>query len=229
MPFDSSSENLPSYVKKLPDSLKSKWIAIFNRVYNAEGEEYAFIAANNWLSRQRESSSLEAKTKSAVRLEKAFFKLSDSQLIKRSKDGEEYVDFVLTDTGLDSEGVSYPEDTIKRWVEQINSGDVFVGDINHEEYDRIALTSSTPEQAAELIKRSKKGIAKAIKAIFDKGKMFVRAIIDKRYKKVISKAKGVSLEALINRDYSGAVTDGELLGFTFAVGQEPYNSRAVIL
>ena len=58
--------------------------------------------------------------------------------------------------------------------------------------------------------------------------MWVRAIIDKRYKKIIEKANGVSLEAIVSRDANGNVTDGDLLGFTFAVNQRPVNPRAVI-
>ena len=227
MPYDASSEDLPSYVKKAPQSIRVKWIAIFNKVYEDEGEEMAFVVANQWLKRQIKTTKVEGKTENAYFIERIQLQLSDNQLVKKADDGSEYIDFVLTDTGADSKGDRYPVGLIQKWIEQVNS-DVFIGDIDHKEYDDIVSQATTVEQAAELIKSAKKGIAKTAKAVFDKGKMWVRAIIDKRYKKLIEKANGVSLEAIVTRDASGNIIDGDLLGFTFAVNQKPVNPRAVI-
>lgn len=221
------SESIPSYVSKLPSSLKAKWVAIFNKVLSDKGSEMALIVANKWLRRQIKKSSIEGKTDKAYFIERIQLKLSDTQLVKKASNGEEYVDFILTDTGADSRGDAYPESLIKKWITQVNN-DVFVGDIDHKEYDDIVDKASTIEHAAELIKSAKRGIAKTVKAVFDKGKMWVRAIIDKRYKKLIEKANGVSLEAIVTRDLDGNIIDGDLLGFTFAVEQNPVNPRAVI-
>lgn len=227
MPYTLESENLPSYVAKLPNSIKSKWIAIFNSVHKKEGEKMAFLVANQWLKRQVKKSSVEGKTDKAYFMERIHLELSGDQLIKKSDDGEDYVDFILTDTGYDSKGEKYPLSLIQKWVSQVNEN-TFVGDIDHEEYDDIVSKATSIEQAAELIKSAKRGIAKTVKAVFDKGKMWVRAAIDKRYKKLVEKANGVSLEAIVTRDADGAIIDGDLLGFTFAVKQQPVNPRAVI-
>jgi len=229
MPYTIDSTDLPSYIKKLSDDIKAKWIAVFNSVYEKEGEKIAMIAANKWLQRRVKITSVEGKADSALFIERITLELNDKQLIKQTEDGEDYVDFVMTDTGADNEGNKYPEYLIKRWTEKINSGESFIGDIDHKEYDEILANSSTVEEAAELIKSTKKGIAKTVKAYFDKGRMWVRAIIDKRYKKVIERAKGVSLEAIISRNLNGEITDGDLLGFTFAVDHRPKNPRAVIV
>jgi len=154
-------------------------------------------------------------------------------LIKRSSAGEDYVDFVLTDTLPDLEGVTLTEELLQQWAEGINQGDVIVGDIDHEEYDYVVSNIPDPDEASSIIKNMKKGIAKGVKAFLRDGKLFVRAIIDKRYKKIIEKAKGVSLEALldiVNTPDGGKVAaSGKLLGFTFAVNDDPVNPRAVIV
>lgn len=227
MPFTLESKELPTYVTKLPRSIMVKWIAIFNKVEEDEGKSMALVVANKWLKRQIKRSSVEGKTDKAYFIERIHLQLSDNQLIKKTEAGEEYIDFVLTDLGADSRGDMYPEELVQKWTKQANEQS-FVGDIDHKEYDDIVSQSSTIEQAAELIKSAKRGIAKTVKAVFDKGKMWVRAIIDKRYKKLIEKAKGVSLEAIVTRDADGKIIDGDLLGFTFAVEQNPVNPRAVI-
>lgn len=218
---------IPSYVKKLPKDMQSKWVAMFELLASSEGEEMALFVANTWLSKHIKHTEVTANTSSAAVIEKVSFDLSGEQLVKLSEAGEEYVDFVLADTGVIKNGDQYPESLLMKWLEQINKG-IFVGDIDHEEYDKILSSSVTVEQAAELIKNTKQGIAKSLKAIFDKGKLWVRAIIDKRYKRFIEQAKGVSLEAIISRDINGKVVDGDLLGFTFAVRDDPVNPRAVI-
>lgn len=219
---------IPSYIDSLPGTIKAKWLSIYRQLLKSKGSEVSLLVANKWLQRQIKVSSIEGKTDKAYFIEKVSFSMSDSQLIKKTEDGEEYVDFVLTDLGVDGKGDSYPKALIEKWTKQVNS-ETFVGDIDHEEYDDIVGKASTVEQAAELIKSAKRGIAKTVKAIFDKGKMFVRAVIDKRYKKTIEKARGVSLEAIVTRDVNGNIVDGDLLGFTFAVNQNPVNSRAVIV
>lgn len=229
MPYTGKDDSkLPSYVKKLGDDSRSKWVAIFNRVAANEGEEMAFIVANNWIKKHVKKQSVTGNTVKAVVIEKVSFDLSGEQLVKLSSAGEEYVDFVLADTGRILNGDQYPESLLQKWLTQINNG-IFIGDIDHEEYDRILSQASTVEQAAELIKNTKKGIAKSLKAIYDKGKLWVRAIIDKRYKKHIEQAQGVSLEAIVTKDAYGNVIDGDLLGFTFAIKDSPINPRAVIV
>lgn len=228
MYYTMSSKELPGYITKLPEATKAKWIMIFNKVEEQEDSKIATVVANQWLQKRIKKSTIEGKTNNTYVIERITLDVSGDQFIKRTADGEEYVDFVLTDVGFDDEGVKYPEPLIQKWVSQVNAGSNFVGDIDHKEYDDILSKAINVEHAAELIKNTKKGIAKTVKAFFDKGKMWVRAVIDKRYKKMIEKAKGVSLEAIVSRDANGAIIDGDLLGFTFAVNQRPVNPRAVI-
>jgi hypothetical protein len=227
MPYKISSDNLPSYVKKLNDKLKSKWVNIFNAAYEKYGEEKAFIIANTWLKSIISSKKTIAQTEKTLSVIK--FELDNSkELIKRSEAGDEYIDFVLTDTLPDKEGIQYPLSLLEKWAKQINEGDMLLGDTDHEEYDRLVATGISPDEVIEGLKK-KTGIAKALKAVINKGKLWVRAIIDKRYKTLIKdKAKGVSLEAVLVRDANSNIVDGDLGGFTFGVNCNPVNERAVI-
>ena len=227
MPYKKASKDLPSYVQKLGDSLKGKWISIFNAAEDKYGEERAFIIANTWLKKSIKVTSVEAKTERVATIIK--FEVDDSkELIKKTDSGEDYIDFVLTDNLPDKSGDSYPDALLAKWADQINSGDVLLGDMDHEEYDRLLKAGYSVDEVMAKLKE-KKGIAKTLKAVIQKGKLWVRAIIDKRYKKIIKeKAKGVSLEAAVVRDSDRNIIDGDLGGFTFGVVDGPSNERAVI-
>lgn len=229
MPYNNLNDSmLPSYIKKLPENIRKKWVSIFNTAYEKYGEKKAIIISNKWLKTTITKKETVAKTEKTLSLIK--FEVDDSkELIKKADNGEEYIDFIMADNEKDSAGDSYPETLLTKWAKQINSGDVILGDLDHEEYDRLIKAGYSVDEVMAKLKE-KKGIAKTLKAIVQKGKLWVRAIIDKRYKKVIKeKAKGVSLEALVTRDESGNIKDGDLGGFTFGVGCNPVNDRAVIV
>lgn len=218
MPYTTDSKNLPSYVKNKPQNIKKKWVEIFNSLYKEKGEEAAFIGANGWLKR-------EMKKKSRL-VKRSFvpFEVDTSQgFIKRSNDGEEYISFVLNSNKPHKDGKVFSEDMLKKWAEKINEGANIIGDVDHEYYDDV-LKNMPDDMIPDAIKE-KPGIAKTIKAIYDKGKLWVKAMIDKRYKKLIEKSKGVSVEALCSWDDEVA-TEGDILGFTFNVDTEPADTLA---
>lgn len=224
---------IPSYVKKFPKPVVEKWVHIYKKVLLAEGEAVALYVANEWLKFQPVTvTEAVSKTDEGSSLVKIFFEATGEEMVVKSVDGEDYIDFVLTDNGFDSEDLTYSEELLEGWAKSINNGLGVVGDIDHEEFNLVAKSISEPSKAAEVIKSFKKGIAKAVKAVYEGGKLFVRAFIDKRYRKHINGAKGVSLEALVNtRPVVGGkeAYSGELLGFTFAVKGDPVNPRAKIL
>ena len=209
-----SSPNIPAYVSNKPERIRKRWVEIYNAVVDSEGEEAAFIAANGWLKRELEKLA-QFNKRSTLK-----FEASDAQFIKRTENGDEYVSFKLADTQLDSFGVKLSDDVLKNWADYINNNNPLVGDIDHEFYDQVLSGMYETDEIIEKL-RSKKGIAKGVQAVFEKGKLWVKALIDKRYRKVIERSKGVSLEALINRDENNNVIGADLLGFTFAVQQDP--------
>ena len=205
---------IPTYVEKQEQSVKAKWISIFNEASKDEGSDVGLMVANLWLKRYLDSI--------APTLERIQFEVDDSkpELVTRSENGQEYVSFKLADIAKDQFGIKMTPKVLQEWADKINNGANLQGDVDHQEYDRLlALGLSEEDIKDKLI--GKNGLATAVQAIYEKGKLWVRALIDKRYKKVISKAKGVSMEALIQKDTDGNVLEGDLLGWTFAVNHNP--------
>ena len=202
-------------MKKRNPKIRKKWIAIFNRVYAKEGDKMAFMVANNWLKKQVKTLT----ARSTVTRDIIKFDIDVSKtLIKRSRDGEEYISQVLATVDENYDGKKFTEDVLKKWEQDINSGNAYVGDIDHEMYDKVA---QLPDDQVRDALKSKPSIAKTVKAIYEKGKLWVKLLLDKRYKKLVRKAKGLSLEAFISSNEKQEVYDGELLGFTFCVNETP--------
>ena len=220
MPYSGPNDSkLPSYVKKLSESNRSKWVSIFNRVHKDEGEKMAFVVANRWLKRNIKKKTATART-SHTR-ERVFFEVDTSkEFISRTENGEEYVSFKLADIMKDKLGVQLNENILNNWAEQINSGDAIIGDIDHENYNKLLQSNLSEEEIMRRLKE-KPGIAKSLMAKVQDGVLWVKALIDKRYKRLIQKAKGVSMEALLERDEHDNLTNANLLGFTFGVKDDP--------
>lgn len=207
---------LPPYIAKLDSNTQAKWYTIYKSTAESEGEDVAILASNLWLQRYLASTP----SKNLTRIQ---FDVDHSQpdLVTRSENGEEYISFKLADTMMDQFGVQLNDTILGKWADKINAGKLFAGaDIDHEEYDKLVALGLSPEEISERLV-GKNGIAKAVQAVVEKGKLWVRALIDKRYKKIINNAKGVSMEALVTRDDDGTVVDGDLIGWTFAVNHTP--------
>jgi hypothetical protein len=213
--------NPPGYVTKL--GVEQQWTSVYHQ-YENQGSEVAFIAANSWLNNHL--STFTAQSKQVRDVVKFRVELGED-FIKRTDDGEEYITAVLQDVFGDADGVQWTPEVLVKFAEEINRNGI-VGDIDHSEYDRILSDALTDEQVRAMLSQ-KGGIAKAVRAVFQDGKLFIKALIDKRYKKQIQEAKGLSLEAVVTKDLTGRVTDGNILGFTFAVNSEPANPRAVVV
>jgi hypothetical protein len=210
---------VPSYV---PSSLQGQWQSTYNQALSF-GPEYAKVFANNWLSHNV------TVTQPREDLVLLSFTIEDSQLIKQTDDGEEYISAVLADLGVTSTGHKFSEAVLLKFTEQINR-ELPIGDVDHEEMSRLEAQGYSDEQVADVLKsRQKNGIVRAVKAIYDKGKLWVKLLIDKRYKKIVERAKGLSLEAIAKvQSDTKEVTDADLLGFTVAYHQTPANPRALI-
>lgn len=219
MPYSLRSKNLPAYVKKLPVDMRKKWVAIFNRVYSKEGEQTAFIVANSWLKRTLRKRAIAARTKKIRDI--VYFKLDNKkEFIQRTENGEDFISFKLVNVGYDTQGKNWTAPLLQKWAEQINSGQTVLGDIDHAEFEKLVQAMYSEEEVKERI-QSKPSVAKAVKAVFENGALWIKAILDKRYRKMLEKSKGVSLEAIVDTDDIGTVLDGDLLGFTFGINEDP--------
>ena len=216
---DLNDSNLPSYVKTKSEQVRAKWVALSNESCKQYGESKALLIANTWLKKQVEN-------KSFVKRSVIQFDVVNQSLIKRSSNGEDYITFVLSSIQPHRDGVVFTEEMLKKWESSINSNPI-VGDVDHSLYDQLLSSYLSDDQIRDVL-RSKKGIAKTIKAIYDKGKLWIRAFVDKRYKKLIEKSKGVSAEALCSWKDKVA-TDGDILGFTFNINTTPADYLAGVV
>jgi hypothetical protein len=222
MPYTADSQNLPTYVKGRPREIVQKWVEIFNSVFAENGEEMAFIVANKWLKKYYDEHKYVKRCIVELDVD------SSQKFISRSDDGEDYVTLVLGSTAPHKDGLVYSENLLKKWESDINSGKLGIGgDIDHELYDKLLDAGLSDDRIRKELK-SKPSIAKALKAIFEDGKLYLRAMIDKRYRKIITESKGVSAEAFVKMD-NNVATDGELLGFSFNIKTTPADNFAGVL
>lgn len=213
-----TKENLPEYVANAVDEVKENWVDIYGTVTQTDGPEIGLIAANNYLNRTIQEKEIVFRTQQ-VRDRVVFELDTTKEFISRTEDGNDYITFKLANAGKDTLGVTWTEDMFKEWAEKINSGEYVVGDIDHEYYDKL-LQAGYSDDDVETMLKTKPGIARAMKAVFQEGALWVKAIIDKRYRKIIEKSKGVSLEAVLTSRPDGT-KKADLLGFTFGVKHDP--------
>lgn len=197
--------NTPDYV---PKQHVDTWSHL-NNMYG--GGRTGLIAANTWL---KDELTKPVQVRQSVKFEL----VKGPEFIKRSEDGEEYLTYVLATDEPHKDGKRYSKEALMALAEQISKNGI-VADIDHELFDKLQYSNYTVDQIKSIL-QGKPGIAKAVKAIYDQGKLYIRTIIDKRYRNVIEKAKGVSLEALMDTD-GDVWTGGDILGFTFNVNTEP--------
>lgn len=213
MAYSINSPNLPSYVKSKSEAIRKRWVALFNEAHKKYSEDRAFLIANTWLRKHLGGDSKKFVKRSIIQ-----FDLCTDTLIKRSDSGEDYITFVLSSTTPHKDGIVFTEEMLKGWAQSINSNPI-IGDIDHTLYEQLMSAYLSDDQIRKILK-SKTGIAKTVKAIYDQGKLWVKAFVDKRYKKIIQNAKGVSAEAFCSWEDNKAV-DGEILGFTFNINTNP--------
>jgi hypothetical protein len=205
---------IPHYLKRASDETQQKYRAVYDR-FASRGEMVAKLAADTWLKNHVIAQREYVASRNENRITVRFVVDTSKEFIKRSDSGEEYILAMLQDVHGDVDGFRWEPEWLQSFADQINRGEGVVGDIDHVEYDRLMSKAFTDEQVEAML-RSKKGIAKAVQAVFENGQLWVKAQIDKRYKKALQ-GRNVSLEAVFDKDEGGRVVDAKLLGWTFIV------------
>jgi len=209
---------IPSYVKNKSSEVQDKWKSI---VSSCSNENIGLVVANKWLSKQKEE----------IVMRDFTFVTDEEQVVFRSIGGNEYVDFLLTDTGIDGYGTRHANELLIGINKLINSGKVSLkGDFNHDFLRQLQESGNSKEAIKKKMLSLKQGVAKVIKAIYDNGKLYLRALVNPRYKKRIMKSKGVSIEGSFIRKGNTFVS-GTILGFSFidADNKKLGNPRSKIL
>lgn len=137
------------------------------------------------------------------------------KVVMNSETEEIIMDAVLADTSKNTEGDYFTEEELKEIESQINTMGSTLPDVDHEKLNSLVRKYGNNYDLIVGELRNQKGIFKNIKAVFDKGKLWIQTTLDKRYKNHINKFKGLSIESLAKRDSTGRLRNPKYLGFTF--------------
>lgn len=207
---------IPDYVNQFSPEDQQTWGSVYKiarQRYNPQG---AVATANKWYlesTKQRERNSLA----------KVGFKILESdkgEIIQRDLQGDLYFDAVLGSEHPHKDELQYSPGLLQRWADQINAGN-YSGDFDHAWLNKMMEQYPDTDQVVRMVK-NKPGITKRVKAFFDNGLLKIRGWIDKRYRAVLERVKGLSLEALIKRNKvnNNLVEDGEFMGWTFSTNED---------
>ena len=219
---------LPSYLAKVGPDVRKQWFVV-KELYSKDGEEVGMFAANRWLQSHITRKATLAQTKNHI--QRVTFHIDETtEFLKQTDSGEEYITAVLAGTDQEIFKGLMPEEVqtiLSKWMKDIND-DPIIGDIDHEEYDRL-MEKGLSQAEFETFLKNKPGLARSVQAFLENGKLKIRAIIDKRYKqRITEQAKGVSLEGYITKNDKGRPVDAKLLGFTFGIQSQPAYKGAVL-
>ena len=210
-------KELPASIKKLPIKAQQMFLKAYNKSYINYGETTAFKIAWGIVKKQFKLVKGEWVAK-GMSLNFYSFKLKNSNnfFINKASNGESYLEGILSTNDKDNDGDTFTEEALKSFAKQINEYGI-AGFITHADWDEFKMKNShLPREAFIAKARSqRKGILKTIKAVYEKGKLWIKALIDKRYVKRAKQFTRMSIEAIIpskynnNKVYSG----GDVLGF----------------
>jgi len=200
---------IPDYVENKPDSVREEWKNIYDR-YSEDGESVGLGVANKWLESFK-----------PLAVDNFVFVTEGDGITARSIGGTEYVDFLLTDNKHDGYGTKYSNEFLERLAEYINDNPqkLAEADFNHETLNKLMSSGYGKEGIRNSLKGLKKGVARAVKAIYEKGKLYIRTIVNPRYRNRILSAKGVSIEGSFVRE-GDTFIDGTMLGFSIIDGND---------
>ena len=230
MPY-TNNEELPSALKKLPSKAQSLYRQVFNEMY-AKHKDDSKASTIAWTVVKKQFKQVDGKwVAKGMSRELYTFNIDtkDDIFIQKADDGEFYIEGILSDIYPDSEGWSFTEETLKDFANQINEISI-CGGITHQEWKELQMKYShlSEEEFIQKARTERKGILKTVKAVYENGKLWIKAIVDKRYANQVKKFNKISLEAIIPKQFqqAGKYLGGKILGF--ALDNRAVNPRANI-
>lgn len=207
------------------EDLNEEEAQTFNEVY---GEARQFLSVDKSVGLAFEEVEKQRLTR-INSLTPARLEVGGSDFVVRDAEGNYYFDATLMSTAPNVDGLFFDESLLKKWADFINEKGI-LGDVDHDLYKQMVNAGYDDKRIVSFMK-DKPGIAKAVKAFFEDGALRIRAWIDKRYKNILGKSKGLSLETMVtktNPDNDFHILDGDLYGFTFNVDTTPASLDAKI-
>lgn len=220
---------LPEYVNDMPFLAKIEWLKAFNMASDLYGSKMAIKIANKVALRILDKLATEdtdneeveiietlAESDESTDLVHMQLKSKNDEMIAYSQNGEIVIEAVLADDQLSTDGKKFSHEALISMAEKINKDGMAMPDIEHQDYNKILEESKGIDDFKSKLRESK-GLLTKVKAYFNSGKLFIKAWLDKRYKKHADLYKSLSIEANATYDpkQPEIYVDADPLSFTF--------------
>lgn len=140
----------------------------------------------------------------------------ESKIIMNSENEEFVMEAVLANTDKNTDGKFFTETELQDMSSQINALGSTLPDVDHEKLNILVRKYGSNYAAIKAELAKEKGIFKTIRSALKDGKLWIQAVLDKRYKNAAQKFDSLSIEALADsNDITGRLTNPKYLGFTF--------------
>jgi ferredoxin-fold anticodon binding domain-containing protein len=158
----------------------------------------------------------------------------DTKITMNAETDEIIMEAVLADNHITTDVTDFgkpkffTEEELQSIADQINVAGSTLPDVDHETLKKLCMKHGLHNiEAIRAELHSEKGIFRNIKATVDKGKLWIQAILDKRYKNHVNKFKALSIETLTETEQeTGRMRNPKYLGFTFT--NNPKSKNAMI-
>jgi len=227
---------LPDSIKKiLPVSGQKMYMDLVNAQFN-KGNDEALASQVAWGVVKKRFNKVGdrwvANSSDFVKQELFEFQLefANNELVVNDLDGELVIDAVLATTNTFMNPAGEPRhfevEDLEELANQMNSLGSTNPTFSHNELQEVVKRHGFNYELVANELKQKRGILKSIEAAVKDGKLWIRAMLDKRYKNHVTKFKGLSLEAL-STPIEGRLTKPQYLGFIFT--DNPRDNQARVL
>lgn len=212
---------IPTSISKvLPEEGKVFYTGVYNKSYTSHSDEALAheVAWTMTKARMRsENGTLVACSEDFIPHTVFQFALepADHVLIKNHDNGDVELNAVLATTEpRKTDGAAFTEEALIEMARQINEEGSTFPDVDHETLTRLqAQYAFDPEGLVAAVKREK-GVFRSIKAAVKGGKLWIQAMLDKRYHNYKDRFSHLSVEALAKKN-GRVLTSPRYLGLTF--------------
>lgn len=138
----------------------------------------------------------------------------EPRIVMNGDSEEVLIEAVMADTTPNDKGQYFTETELTLIANQINTDGSTLPDEGHSVLKSLVEKFGSNYDAIEARIKEEKGIFNTIKAVVKDGKLWFQAFLDKKYKEIVSKYKGISIEVLGDDNGSGRMMAPRYLGFT---------------
>lgn len=138
----------------------------------------------------------------------------EPKIVMNGDTEEVMVEAVMADTNKNSEGQYFTDKELQEIANQINTEGSTLPDEGHSVLQGLMKEFGSNYEAIKVKIKEEKGVFNTIKAVVKDGKLWFQAFLDKNYKDLVNKYKGISIEVLGDNNGSGRIMSPKYLGFT---------------